>query len=64
MLNDFSAVNINQSAAAAASTTAAGPSSQQAPGAGAEEPVLSEEEFARQLQAGMAELLGELERSV
>jgi len=64
MLNDFSAVNINQSAAAAASTTAAGSSSQQASGAGAEEPVLSEEEFARQLQAGMAELLGELERSV
>lgn len=77
MLDDFSAVEIN---AKKADVSAAGPgrpssSSTSAPapdGAAAaaplepkvEEDPLSEDDFAKQLQAGMAELMGEIESSV
>ncbi|KAM3441400.1 hypothetical protein MY4824_001524 [Beauveria thailandica] len=71
MLDDFSTVKIDSKkpletpAAPAAAATAGGP----APGAGAktEDPVnpkdITEEDFAKQLQAGMANLLSELEKS-
>ncbi|KAL2157682.1 hypothetical protein VTH06DRAFT_5165 [Thermothelomyces fergusii] len=58
MLNEFSTVKINAPKPEAPQGPAAAP----AAGATAEE-VLSEEEFAKQLQAGMADLLGELEKS-
>ena len=59
MLDDFSAVKID----AKKPEIPAG--SPKPPAAGAtEEPALSEDEFAKQLQAGMADLLGELENSV
>ncbi|KAM3441993.1 hypothetical protein NHJ13734_002581 [Beauveria thailandica] len=71
MLDDFSTVKIDSKkpletpAAPAAAAAAGGP----APGAGAktEDPVnpkdITEEDFAKQLQAGMANLLSELEKS-
>ncbi|AEO57024.1 hypothetical protein MYCTH_2302721 [Thermothelomyces thermophilus ATCC 42464] len=58
MLNEFSTVKIDAQKPEAPPGLAAAP----AAGATAEE-ALSEEEFARQLQAGMADLLGELEKS-
>lgn len=67
MLDDFSAVQIESKKPAAP----AGPSSAQAakePASSSKQPeaddAFSEEEFAKQLQAGMADLLGELEKSV
>ncbi|KAI8669172.1 hypothetical protein NCS57_00731400 [Fusarium keratoplasticum] len=66
MLDDFSAVKIESKKPAAP----AGPSSTQAakePASSSKQPeaddAFSEEEFAKQLQAGMADLLGELEKS-
>lgn len=74
MLDDFSAVKLDQTKAAPSATGAA-TSAAPAPAASSEQskdaPVppqpdanLSEEDFAKQLQAGMADLLGELENSV
>lgn len=73
MLQDFATVKISAStqestepaSAAAASRTA--PISADAslkPPATSDEPDISEEDFEKQLQAGMADLLGELENSV
>ncbi|EEU45063.1 uncharacterized protein NECHADRAFT_40805 [Fusarium vanettenii 77-13-4] len=66
MLDDFSAVQIESKKPAAPT----GPSSTQAakePASSSKQPeaddAFSEEEFAKQLQAGMADLLGELEKS-
>lgn len=59
MLNEFSTVKIDAKKTEAPQGATAAP----AAGAPAEE-ALSEEEFAKQLQAGMADLLGELEKSV
>lgn len=73
MLDDFSAVKLDQSKAgktetpAASSAPAAATSDAPkaaAPASGLPGPDVSEEEFAKQLQAGMADLLGELEKSV
>lgn len=69
MLDDFSAVNIESKKP---ETTAAGPgrpSTTSAPATkeksvSAEDDVLSDDDFAKQLQAGMAELMGEMENSV
>jgi peroxin-19 len=68
MLNDFSAAKSNTTKVA----QAAGPGR---PSSSSEEPtkaevdktiedILSDDDFAKQLQAGMADLLGELESSV
>lgn len=70
MLDDFSAVAVDPKKSTAPPpttkaesekepTTAKGPEAPPNP-----EDALSEEEFAKQLQAGMADLLGELEKSV
>lgn len=67
MLDDFSAVKIDSKAS---QVTNAGPgrpsTSAQAPDAKAkaEDATLSDEEFAKQLQAGMAELMGGMDSSV
>lgn len=72
MLDDFSTVKIEETADKASQPASAGPSAstpksgEAAPkeaAAAGEEP-FSEEEFAKQLQTGMADLLGELEQSV
>lgn len=75
MLDDFSAVKLDQSktgktetpaassAPAAATATSDAPKAA-APATGEPGPDVSEQEFAKQLQAGMADLLGELEKSV
>jgi peroxin-19 len=61
MLDEFSAVKVDDK-------TPTVPSGQAPPAppaaAGDQEPAVSEDEFAKQLQAGMADLLGELESSV
>lgn len=63
MLDEFSAVKIDPKKPEAEPSAA--PSAAKPPAASAtEEPALSEDEFAQQLQAGMADLLGELESSV
>jgi peroxin-19 len=59
MLNDFSAVKV-QGASSTADVTAAKPAQLEEATAEAR---LSDDDFARQLQAGMAELLGELDQS-
>ena len=77
MLDEFSAVKLNKKPEAAASASpapaasasdststakpAAGPTSGFQPSVDDE---FSEEDFAKQLQAGMADLLGELDKSV
>lgn len=74
MLDDFAAVNVEakkaaQPAASAAKTTAAGPGR---PATAVEEDsedktleeMLSSDDFAKQLQAGMADLIGEFEKNV
>lgn len=61
MLDDFAAVTVEPKKPDAP----AGPTPPPAAGANAtEEPALSEEDFAKELQAGMADLLGELDQSV
>lgn len=60
MLDEFSTVKIDTAKSEVPPAPAAAP----AAGATTEEAPLSEEEFAKQLQAGMADLLGELEQSV
>lgn len=67
MLNDFSALKVESKKAEP--ETATGPGRPAPPAAApAEEPkaedALSDDEFAEQLQAGMADLLGEIESSV
>lgn len=72
MLDDFSTVKIEQAADKPSQPASAGPAAstpksgdgapKEAPATG-EEP-FSEEDFAKQLQSGMADLLGELEQSV
>lgn len=72
MLDDFNDVKIDPSKPAVAGPTSADPpadvKSQATPGStttkAAEEDVLSDDDFAKQLQAGMAELMGEIENSV
>lgn len=71
MLDDFSAVKVDSQKPAPATQTEASqpkPEPKDAPAASEAPPGLedavSEEEFAKQLQAGMADLLGELEKSV
>lgn len=71
MLNEFSAVKVDsQKPVAAAQPEASQPKPEPKEAAPASEPApapedaFSEEEFAKQLQAGMADLLGELEKSV
>lgn len=76
MLDDFSAVKIDAKSSEAAAagpgrpaTTAAAPatSSSAAAAPGIREPsedALADDDFAKQLQAGMAELMGEIESSV
>lgn len=71
MLDDFSAVKIDPKTAPVESTSP-NPPTQPKPAAKNEidkteplpEDALSEDDFANQLQAGMADLLGELEKSV
>lgn len=70
MLDDFSAVKIEskQPEVSAAgpgrpSTTTSAPATKEK-AATAEDDVLSDDDFAKQLQAGMAELMGEMESSV
>lgn len=59
MLDEFSAVKIDHK------KPETPPRPPHPPGASvAEDDVLSEDDFAKQLQAGMADLLGELENSV
>ena len=62
MLEDFSAVKIDPKAPAVPQVkpTAAGPSVPEPK----LEDILSDDDFAKQLQAGMADLLGEMENSV
>ncbi|KAL2129807.1 hypothetical protein VTI74DRAFT_7277 [Chaetomium olivicolor] len=60
MLDDFSAVKINAKKPTAPARPAP-PTA--APASTSDEQVLSEDDFAKQLQAGMADLLGELENS-
>lgn len=72
MLDEFSTVKLEDGANKPTESSSAGPSTstpkpgdtapKESPAAG-EEP-FSEEDFAKQLQAGMADLLGELEQSV
>lgn len=67
MLDDFAAAKIDDSKAAkpaqpAESSTKPEPAAKQAQVG--EESEVSEEDFAKQLQAGMAELLGEMDQSV
>jgi peroxin-19 len=62
MLDDFSAVKID--APKPEAPPGPGPASPPAAASAAGEDALSEEDFAKQLQAGMADLLGELETSV
>lgn len=76
MLDDFSAVKIEKKAdtaepkapaPAAAQPLSAGPQPAGSSDAGAQPKIdapFSEEDFAKELQAGMADLLGELESSV
>jgi peroxin-19 len=70
MLNEFSAVKVDSSKKPAEAppqaepkpeSKSATPAPEAPPGL---EDAFSEEEFAKQLQAGMADLLGELEKSV
>ncbi|RGP59392.1 peroxisomal biogenesis factor 19 [Fusarium longipes] len=66
MLDDFSAVKIDQSKTVDASSSTK-PEAPKEPAPSGKRPevedAFSEEEFAKQLQAGMADLLGELEQS-
>lgn len=72
MLDDFNDVKIDSSkpAVAGATSTHLPADVKSPPTAGstttkaAEEDVLSDDDFAKQLQAGMAELMGEIESSV
>ena len=59
MLDDFAAVKVDAKKQEVSSAPA-----QPAAASVSEEPVLSEDDFAKQLQAGMADLLGELDNSV
>ena len=60
MLDDFSAVKIDAPKPEAPPAPTSPPAGTSGPG----EEALSEDDFAKQLQAGMADLLGELETSV
>ncbi|KAK4191497.1 Pex19 protein family-domain-containing protein [Podospora australis] len=66
MLDEFSSVNINAQKPAGATAPVSGPgrppAATDATGASGED-TLDEDEFAKQLQAGMADLLGEIESS-
>lgn len=69
MLDDFSAVKIESKQPEASAAGPGRPSTTSAPAAKekaatAEDDVLSDDDFAKQLQAGMAELMGEMENSV
>lgn len=59
MLDEFSAVKLEASKPEASSAQP-----KPAAGSATDEPVLSDDDFAQQLQAGMADLLGELGDSV
>lgn len=69
MLDDFSAVKIESkqpdisAAGPGRPSTTSAPATEEKP-APAEDDVLSDDDFAKQLQAGMAELMGEMENSV
>lgn len=69
MLDDFSAVKIESkqpdisAAGPGRPSTTSAPVAEKKP-ASAEDDVLSDDDFAKQLQAGMAELMGEMENSV
>lgn len=71
MLEDFSAVKIEGSAQQSTQSASAAPAESTPKAADAatkdaaasDEPAFSEEDFTKQLQAGMADLLGELEKS-
>jgi len=64
MLEEFSAVKVDEKAP----EVAPGQGKPAATGASTQEPkledILSDDDFAKQLQAGMADLLGEMESSV
>ncbi|KAF5673317.1 PEX19-like protein [Fusarium heterosporum] len=67
MLDEFSAVKLDQAKSSQADATSSGPEATKDSGPSGKqaevEDAFSEEEFAKQLQAGMADLLGELEQS-
>jgi peroxin-19 len=69
MLDEFSSVKMDSKKPAASATGPGRPPTGAAPAvkdtsATAEDDVLSDDDFAKQLQAGMAELMGEMENSV
>jgi peroxin-19 len=70
MLNDFSTIKLEPpktafpAPAQAPNAPSASASAAAAAASSEDDSILSEEEFAKQLQAGMADLLGELEKSV
>ena len=69
MLDDFSTIKIESKQPEASAPGPGRPSTTSAPAskdkpATAEDDVLSDDDFAKQLQAGMAELMGEMENSV
>ena len=69
MLDDFSSVKIGSKEPVVTAAGPGRPSTSTAPAskektATAEDDVLSDDDFAKQLQAGMAELMGEMENSV
>lgn len=69
MLDDFAAVNVEpKKPEQKAAPTAAGPARPAAVASEADdktlEDMLSSDDFAKQLQAGMADLIGELEKNV
>lgn len=66
MLDDFSAVNIDQKKPQVSDAGSGRPStSAQAPSGKAKaEEEIPDDDFAKQLQAGMAELMGEMDSSV
>lgn len=66
MLNDFSTVELSEHKAEAFSEPSQ-PATARAPDAGQipnMDDILSDDDFAKQLEAGMADLLGEIENSV
>lgn len=71
MLDEFSAIKVDPKKPAPPSTAEASQPKPEAAASGSSaeakpeaEAALSEDDFAKQLQAGMADLLGELEKSV
>jgi len=67
MLEEFSTVKLDQPKPLGAAAASSKPEAPKGSASGKQpevEDAFSEDEFARQLQAGMADLLGELEQSV